>query len=82
MMPTPFVLNDSGHQAKIIPGQITRAPIPIVTQNQPLLKPCNSPKKGDRQYQVSKIWKAANNPKEQRRIIIANDRVKTQWILS
>jgi hypothetical protein len=40
MMPTPFVLNDAVViKQKIIPGQITRAPIPIVTQNQPLLKP-------------------------------------------
>jgi hypothetical protein len=39
MMPTPFVLNDAVViKQKIIPGQITRAPIPIVTQNQPLLK--------------------------------------------
>jgi hypothetical protein len=56
MMPTPFVLN-AVVIAKIIPGQITRAPIPIVTQNQPLLKPAILQKgllKSKRQYQVSK----------------------------
>jgi hypothetical protein len=84
MMPTPFVLNDAVViKQKIIPGQITRAPIPIVTQNQPLLKPRILRRrviKEQRQYQVSKNLQAAAPiiQKEQRRIIIANDRVKTQ----
>jgi hypothetical protein len=86
MMPTPFVLNDAVViKQKIIPGQITRAPIPIVTQNQPLLK---KPRailrrrviKEQRQYQVSKNLQKPPLPIIQgtRRIIIANDRVKTQ----
>jgi hypothetical protein len=84
MMPTPFVLNDAVViKQKIIPGQITRAPIPIVTQNQPLLKNVQFSEEGvikeQRQYQVSKFAKPPlNNPKGTRRIIIANDRVKTQ----
>jgi hypothetical protein len=70
MMPTPFVLNDAVViKQKIIPGQITRAPIPIVTQNQPLLKNHAFSEEGllksKRQYQVSKKFAKppSNNPK-------------------
>jgi hypothetical protein len=85
MMPTPFVLNDAVViKQKIIPGQITRAPIPIVTQNQPLLKNVQFSEEGllksKDNTKFPKICEAAAPiiQKEQRRIIIANDRVKTQ----
>jgi hypothetical protein len=83
MMPTPFVLND----AVVIKQKISLANYscshsycyskPTFTKNHVQFE--EEGYKGKRQYQVSKICEAAIiKRKGTRRIIIANDRVKTQ----
>jgi hypothetical protein len=87
MMPTPFVLNDAVViKQKIIPGQITRAPIPIITQKQTFIKKVRAilPRKANTEQKIIPSFKKFEKPplpiiqKEQRRIIIANDKVKTK----
>jgi hypothetical protein len=86
-MPTPFVLNDAVViKQKIIPGQITRAPIPIITQKQTFIKKARTilPRKVNTEQQIMPSFKKFEKPplpiilKEHRRIIIADDKVKTK----
>jgi hypothetical protein len=87
MMPTPFVLNDAVViKQKIIPGQITRATAPIVTKKPTFTKRARAilPRKVITEQKIIPSFKKFEKPplpiihKEQRRIIIANDRVKTE----